>query len=128
MKWYTSGSTTSVRLQEKVNKEWAAKMLEIGLIPSSNGQIGGKQTGQRMSHLIEENGRFSQAATKLLKDHPAILYHDRSSENETARKNKAASKTKYTCPKCWINAWAKPNVALICGVCEEPMQAGALTL
>jgi protein-arginine kinase activator protein McsA len=35
------------------------------------------------------------------------------------RKKKAASKTKYTCPTCGTNAWAKPNTALICGACYE---------
>ena len=28
-----------------------------------------------------------------------------------------ASKTKYTCPNCGLNAWAKPDAALICGGC-----------
>lgn len=31
------------------NKEWAQKMLSIGLIPSSTGKPKGKQTGQRMA-------------------------------------------------------------------------------
>ena len=38
------------------NKQWAAKMIEIGLIPSHTGEPGGKQTGQSVSHYIEENG------------------------------------------------------------------------
>ena len=35
------------------------------------------------------------------------------------RKKKAASKTKYTCPNCDANAWAKPEAQLICGTCYE---------
>ncbi|MDQ2774935.1 MAG: hypothetical protein M3Y57_08460, partial [Acidobacteriota bacterium] len=35
------------------------------------------------------------------------------------RKKKAASKTKYTCPTCGANAWAKPDTQLICGACYE---------
>lgn len=45
--------------------------------------------------------------------------------NETdreTREKKAASKTKYTCPACNANAWAKPETPLICGVCRQPMQ------
>jgi predicted SprT family Zn-dependent metalloprotease len=30
------------------NREWAAKMKSIGLMPSSTGMVGGKETGQRM--------------------------------------------------------------------------------
>jgi ribosomal protein S27AE len=36
-----------------------------------------------------------------------------------SRKKKAASKTKYTCPTCGANAWAKPEPRLICGTCYE---------
>ncbi len=104
------------------DRQWAAKMHEIGLIPTATGEAGGKETGQRMSHLIEENGHFARAVARLLAEHPAILYSDRS-ENDTARKKKAASKTKYTCPGCGLNAWAKPEAPLICGACQEPMQA-----
>ena len=75
-----------------------------------------------MSHLIDENGRFAKAVGKLLAEHPAILYSDRS-ENDATRKKKAASKTKYTCPGCGLNAWAKPDAQLVCGNCQEPMQA-----
>jgi hypothetical protein len=31
------------------NKEWAAKMQEVGLVPSSTGQPGGKEVGQKVS-------------------------------------------------------------------------------
>src|SRR5436305_1416322 len=40
-----------------------------------------------------------------------------------AKKKKAASKTRYTCPDCQANAWAKPEVHLICGECEQRMVA-----
>ena len=54
-----------------------------------------------------------------------ILYHDRAGEGDAgkARKKKAASKTKYTCPGCELNAWAKPDANLWCGDCEEQMEA-----
>jgi hypothetical protein len=38
-------------------------------------------------------------------------------------KKQAASKTKYTCPDCELNAWAKPDVSLLCGDCETPLLA-----
>src|SRR5712692_1717830 len=93
------------------DRQWAVKMHEVGLIHTANGEEGG-----------EENGRFARAVSKLLAEHPAILYSDRS-DNDAARKKKAASKTKYTCPTCGLNAWAKPEAPLVCGDCQEPMQA-----
>ncbi len=104
------------------DKQWAAKMREIGLIPTATGEEGAKETGQKMTHLIEENGRFARAVSRLLAEHPAILYSDRS-ENETERRKKTASKTKYTCPSCGLNAWAKPEAPLVCGTCQKPMEA-----
>ena len=32
---------------------------------------------------------------------------------------KAASKTKYSCPGCGLNAWAKPETTLYCGECYD---------
>src|SRR6266581_4862041 len=32
------------------DRQWAAKMHEIGLIPSASGEEGGKETGQKMTH------------------------------------------------------------------------------
>src|SRR6266581_4676149 len=34
------------------DRQWAEKMWEIGLQPSSTGEPGGKETGQSMSHAI----------------------------------------------------------------------------
>ena len=103
------------------NREWAARMREIGLIPSHTGQPGGQETGEKVSHYIAEAGRFATACAAFLATKPAILYHDRAGEGE-ARKKKAASKTKYTCPDCQANAWAKPETNLVCGDCDQPMQ------
>jgi predicted SprT family Zn-dependent metalloprotease len=91
------------------DKEWARKTREIGLIPTATGEVGGKETGQQMSHLIDEAGKFKRACESLLASHPAILYSDRALEEDNIRKKKLASKTKYTCPSCGLNAWAKPD-------------------
>ncbi len=102
------------------NKQWAKKMLEVGLIPTATGEKGGRITGQKMTHLIEENGLYARTVEKLLKEHPAILYCDQI-DDVPARKEKSASKTKYTCPACGLNAWAKPAAQLVCGNCQVPM-------
>jgi hypothetical protein len=105
------------------DRQWASKMRDIGLSPTDTGEAGGKETGQKMTHIVEEEGRFSKALVKLLREHPAIIYHDRAGEDDPVRKKKAASKTKYTCPGCGLNAWAKPEAPLVCGACQETMEA-----
>lgn len=107
------------------NKEWAGLMRRVGLIPSDTGQPGGKETGQRVSHYIEAGGAFAVSCAALIAEHGAVVaYVELWGEGDGAkRKAKAASKTKYTCPSCAVNAWAKPGVRLTCGECEEPMEA-----
>ena len=106
------------------NKEWAAKMRKVGLIPSDTGEPGGKETGQKVTHFIEAGGRFDRACTTYLAAGDAILYLDRDGDEEAirVRRKKAASKTRYTCPGCGLNAWAKPDAPLVCGDCDEPMK------
>jgi predicted SprT family Zn-dependent metalloprotease len=105
------------------DKEWARKMRQIGLIPTATGEKGGKETGQKMQHLIAEGGNFKRACQRLLASHPAILYSDRALVEDKTRKKKLASKTKYTCPSCGLNAWAKPEAPLVCGNCQASMQS-----
>ena len=50
--------------------------------------------------------------------------HGEETMAKTARK-KAASKTKYTCPGCGLNAWAKPDVSIICSGCDAELVAEA---
>jgi hypothetical protein len=47
------------------NQEWADKMKAIGLLPSSTGQEGGKETGDHMSHYIDKLGPFAMAFDDL---------------------------------------------------------------
>ena len=41
----------------------------------------------------------------------------------TSSEAKRKSKTKYSCKKCGINAWAKPKTNLVCGDCDLPLHA-----
>ena len=99
------------------NKEWAAKMVKIGLQPSDTGAPGGKETGQKMTHYIIRGGRFDNVmANELAKFQ--IPYIDIAIADKTMTR---PSKTKFSCPECEQNAWAKPDASLICGLCETPM-------
>jgi predicted SprT family Zn-dependent metalloprotease len=107
------------------NKQWAQMMRAVGLIPSDTGEPGGKGTGQSVSHYIEEGGRFALACAELVDVRGGTVpYIELGSEIERGtREQKAASKTKYTCPVCGANAWAKPETELDCRACKQPMEA-----
>jgi len=101
------------------NKEWAMQMVVVGLMPSDTGAPGGKETGQHVSHYIMAGGPFDQAAEQLLATGFQLNWQSLAPERQTS---KARSKTKYTCPSCGQNAWAKPVASLVCGDCGEPME------
>ena len=105
------------------NREWAAKMREFGLIPSSTGEEGGNETGQKMSHYIATGGKFANHCANLLKSGFEVPYVQLWDEAK-AQKSKRHNKTKFTCPVCEANAWGKPELKIICADCEEIMNAG----
>lgn len=100
------------------DKQWAAKMKEVGLYPSHTAEPGGKETGQKVSHYIIERGAFALSVAKLKATGFALRWQSRAADDKE-RQKKAASKTKYTCPGCELNAWAKPGAVLICGECYD---------
>ena len=100
------------------DRQWAAKMKEIGLHPSTTGAPGGKETGQSVSHYIVPGGPYAKAYARLKATGFKLRWQSRTNGDPT-RKTKKASKTKFTCPECSQNAWAKPDALLMCGVCFE---------
>ena len=99
------------------DREWAAKMKEIGLQPSATGQPGGKETGQSMSHYIIAEGRYAKTYAKLKTTGFQLNWQSVPATRQG--KAKKASKTKFTCPDCGQNAWAKPDALLGCYACYE---------
>jgi hypothetical protein len=97
------------------DKQWAAEMKEIGLQPSTTGAPGGKETGQSVTHYIVAGGPYARAYAKLKVT--GFQLHWQSVPRDAQAKAKKASKTKFTCPDCGQNAWAKPDALLICGDC-----------
>jgi predicted SprT family Zn-dependent metalloprotease len=104
------------------NKQWAGLMHRVGLIPSDTAAPGGKETGQKVSHYIAGGGPFERACADLEAKGFAVRYVELWTDPAAAKK-KAASKTKYTCPDCGTNAWAKPETNLLCGDCDQTMKA-----
>jgi hypothetical protein len=127
------------------NKEWAAKMEEIGLMPSDTKLPGGRKVGEKVADYVIEGGRFEIACTELLTQKFAITWMDRfpvrsqldmvvagtvEGMNAEALEalgvdmelpEKKQTRRKYTCPGCEVNAWGKPGLNLICGDCQQQL-------
>lgn len=121
------------------DKQWAAKMKEIGLQPSNTGLPGGKETGPQMTHYIIEGGEFAKSCAAFLKANKAALYQDRNSALKAAGKGgkggegdgdgegddgkvKVKGRIKFHCKGCELNAWAKPSAKLRCEDCDRPLR------
>ena len=59
------------------NKQWAAKMEQIGLMPSHTGLPGGKKTGQRMSDYPIPGGAFERSAKAFIRQSKGLPWVDR---------------------------------------------------
>ena len=93
------------------NREWAARMETLGLIPSDTGRPGGKRTGQSMGHYVSDGGPFEQAAKTLRGtgwEVPVVALLERP---------RPVSKLKYTCAGCGINVWGRADLAVDCANC-----------
>lgn len=99
------------------DKQWASKMIEVGLYPSSTGEPGGKTTGQNMTHYVVNGGRFEQSFLKLQRTNFTLNWQSRSDIGGILKK-KAKSKTKYTCASCDLNVWGKPGIKIRCEDCD----------
>jgi len=102
------------------DRQWGRKMKEVGLHPSSTGQPGGEESGQRMTHYIVEGGLFDHYCQALLSSGYKINWQ--MMIDQPGEKERKKSKVKYTCPDCDQNAWAKPEAKLVCGDCMVSME------
>lgn len=98
------------------NKEWADKMIELGLTPSSTNAPGGKMTGQKMGHYINPDGLFMQVMTQLSAEELAEIGSNVIPPKPTDPSKK---KVKHTCPKCGQNSWGQRDNLYICGLCMQ---------
>lgn len=98
------------------NKEWASKMKEVGLHPSTTGSAGGDETGQSCSHYIMEHGNFKHHSVNL------VASIDWNTAPDNVAKKKASNKVKYSCPCCDVNVWGKPDLLIQCQACDEELQ------
>lgn len=99
------------------NKEWVKMMELVGLIPSNTGEPGGKKTGQKMSHYIDEKGKFKKIIDEIIENNKIKWV----SQLDIKIKKSNKDKYKFVCPNCNQIAWAKENSLLTCGVCDNEM-------
>lgn len=123
------------------NREWANKMIEVGLMPSHTGQEGGRMTGQTMCHYVIKGGKFEQAFNLLKEDDLKVLElkflptipvemnnpkKEREQEGEgeeeggqeEKQEKKSGKRIKYTC-NCGNNVWGKSGLHLHCIDCDS---------
>jgi hypothetical protein len=123
------------------NRQWAAKMRSIGLMPSATGKPGGAMTGDRMSDYILEGGPFEVACRSFLEHYrlgwessivgqevSALPSGNGSGSNGGAepppdghQAPKSQTRAKFACPipNCGQAAWAKPSAELACLPCSK---------
>jgi predicted SprT family Zn-dependent metalloprotease len=104
------------------NRQWGAKMKDVGLHPSNTGAPGGKETGQQMTHYIVEGGPFDVAFQNLPTEFLPYACCP-----EPTKVTKARNKVKYTCVCCGANVWGKPEMRIQCMDCDsmyEPQEEG----
>lgn len=118
------------------NKEWAAKMEQVGLMPTNTGEPDGKRTGQQMTHFIITGGPFDLVTQQLLATGFQLTWQSvdrwvlsmpgsgkRVGSPKISRERQTRNKTKYCCVQCGLNAWAKSDANLWCGNCQQTMHA-----
>ncbi|MDT0618477.1 SprT-like domain-containing protein [Salinisphaera sp. P385] len=59
------------------NREWARKMLAVGLRPTVTGRPGAPMTGEKVTHLIVHEGRFDQLCEALITTDFRMEWYDR---------------------------------------------------
>lgn len=115
------------------DRQWAAVMQRIGLMPSDTGKPGGKKTGFRVSHYVIEGGPFDIACRELLLTYFEIPWADnpahidalaacptgQTSEDLTPKSTRA----RFICQQCDLKAWSRYSAKLDCGKCHLPLIA-----
>jgi hypothetical protein len=91
-------------------------MESLGLVPSSTGEAGGKRTGQKVTHYVQDGGLYQVAYQELQKT-GFILTWQSPQDVKNGQPNKSKGKKKFTCPVCGLNVWAKDDAKITCGEC-----------
>ena len=108
------------------DRQWANKMVELGLMPSSTRAPPGAPVGYRMSHYIIPGGAFERAFERMPTNcHlPWTCGIDDEGRGKKGKKEAARKvKVKYSCPACELNVWGRRGIRLRCEDCDETLVA-----
>ena len=116
-------------------------MKSIGLMPSSTGEVGGKETGQHMGDYMAESGLIVDLYKQYKKDGVFIPWYERLSiehngelpddvpqdleieleENSNYQSGTTRSRYAHKCDgeKRATIVYGKPDLSLVCGLCGE---------
>jgi hypothetical protein len=86
-------------------------MKALGLHPSSTGDVGGKETGQRVSHYIIDGGAFDQSFSRLA----SLGWRLNLQSAEWAMHSDP--RVKYVCPSCGDGLRGKRGLVPLCARC-----------
>lgn len=138
--WQYNFGTPSNRAYH--NREFAEKMKSIGLIPSSTGKEGGKETGQHMADYMAETGLLPDLFKELEEKGVYIPWYERlskkvegqnlannapseviSADGLTSTTSANTTRARYT-HQCEGESkptviYGKPNLSINCGVCGK---------
>jgi predicted SprT family Zn-dependent metalloprotease len=117
------------------DRQWADKMEELGLMPSSTAAPGGARVGYKMSHYIVAGGAFERAFEAMPAgcqlpwmcgvDEDAIEGKGKGKGKSKGKEKEAKRKLKlkYSCPGCELNVWGRAGLHLRCDDCDEELVA-----
>jgi hypothetical protein len=96
------------------NREWAAKMEGLGLMPSNTNAPGGKRIGVSVGHYILKGGPFAKAFTQLA---DTGFKFELESKAYNVKERKPSSKNEFFCRHGHQKTWGKAKLDLLCAVC-----------
>lgn len=108
-------------------REWGKRMIEMGLHPSHTGQPGGRMVGYAMTHYLISGGPFEILTNQMISSGFRLSWLEADapagprppvSSPAAPEDDDASNRWKFTCPRCSLNAWAKPNAKIGCGECQ----------
>jgi predicted SprT family Zn-dependent metalloprotease len=100
------------------DREWAQKMLDVGLTPIDPKTGEPKMSAHALRHRIEPTGPFNGAFAELPGDYLLPWKCEEPKEGGRRRAAPSRNKVKYTCPGCKANVWGKPGLLLQCLQCD----------
>lgn len=118
------------------NKQWAKKMISLGLMPSDTGKEGGKMLGYSMSDYLIEGGLLDM----VIKNMPDELWLPLTCLDavqtvnleslpeevqleimEQEKRRIMKQKVVYKCPECNLKIWGKRDLSLRCNTCDTDL-------